>query len=393
MAGESTPAPLPHVVIPFHWRAFFRKYGYLLRDEGRPFAVAGQMAFRMALLGFGQSAWVYDALRHSKWKDAEMRGPLFIVGHQRSGTTLLHRTLAADRTHARALALHEMVLPAVSFQRALASWHAWDQRHGGKAQRRFDAIQERLLGPLDHIHRVRFNEIEEDEFVLWTVFRSGMCANDAPASAGQRALDFLRRFDEWPQRDQDSALGWYRACLLKKVYREPAINGEGPPWIVSKNPAFSQKIPALLRAFPDARFIHLVRDPLVTIPSRLSLIRAIWRQRFPGVKEMTPEQVETIVEDSIRTYTYAHRDLRALPEDRWIEITYEDLTADLPRSVHQIYERFSLPAPDTNLNAELAARAQRQRAHTSEHEYSLEEFGLDEAELSAVLQEVREFHD
>lgn len=385
MAGDPTPISVPRVIVPFHWRAFFRKYGYLLRDEGRPVSVAGQMAFRMALLAFGQTAWAYDALRHPGWKRAAMRGPLFIVGHQRSGTTLLHRTLAADRTHARALTLHEMVLPAVSFQRALATLHAWDQRRSGNLNRRFDALQERLFGPLDHIHRVRFNEIEEDEFVLWNVFRSGMCANDAPASAGQRALDFLRRFDDWPQRDQDRALDWYRACLLKKIYREPAADDAGPPWIVSKNPAFSQKIPALVRAFPDARFIHLVRDPLVTIPSRLSLIRAIWRQRFPGVQEMTPEQVQTIVEDSIRTYTYAHRDLRTLPEDRWVEIRYEDLIADLPRAVHEIYERFNLPGPDAHLQAELTARARRQRAHHSEHEYSLAEFGLDEAELSARL--------
>ena len=35
--------------------------------------------------------------------------------------TRLHRLLAADTTHARALTLHEMIFPATSFQRAVAA--------------------------------------------------------------------------------------------------------------------------------------------------------------------------------------------------------------------------------------------------------------------------------
>ena len=211
-----------------------------------------------------------------------------------------------------------------------------------------------------------------------------MCVNDAPASVARRELDDLRSFDKWSMERQARILGWYRACLLKKVYREPAAAGE-PVWVVAKNPAFSQRIPQLLKVFPEAKFIHLVRNPLETIPSRLSLIRAIWRRRFSEEIEMNAEQVETIVEDSIRTYTAAHRDLPQLPSGSQVTIPYEELIGDLGVAVDRIYGELDLPGPGKGLIEALERRKSTETNRKSRHEYSLEEFGLSEEDLRARL--------
>ncbi len=408
-----TPPPepgwdyLPRWQAPFNWSAFLQKYRLLLQDQGRPISVLGQMAGRMALLAVNQASWLADALIEPDWHRYQSSpqtpppssspqavggelGPIFIIGHQRSGTTLMHRLLASDRTHARALTFQEMLFPAISFQHTLAMIARADKKRGGKLAAWFQRRQDALFGPMDPIHRIRFDEIEEDEFILWSIFESAMCANDAPASVAQPALDDLRNFDAWPIERQQRALGWYRACLLKKIYREPAPAGE-MVWIVGKNPAFSQKIPQLLKVFPDAKFIHLVRNPLETIPSRLSLIRAIWRQRFSPDIEMTPAQVDVIVQDSLRTYTRAHRDLADVPAESQITIRYEEFLSNVGESIREIYAHFNLPNPDASLESTLATQVSKSPQRSATHEYSLAEFGLNESDIREALKDSVEF--
>lgn len=380
---------LPGAVMPFGWQPFFRKYALMARRESSRRAVAGQLAFRLGLLATAQCTWALDDLLCPQWKTQSAMGPLFIVGHQRSGTTFLHRLLASDTTHARALALHEMLLPAVTAQRGIARLAAIDRRHGERIRRAFDTVQNRLFGPLDDIHRLRFDEIEEDEFVLWTVFESVMCANDAPSSAELPELDDLRSFERWPVERQVRALGYYRACLLKKLARDDDA-ARDDRWIVSKNPAFTHKIPQLARVFPDARFVYLVRNPLEAIPSRLSLIRAIWRRRFPGFREMTARQVEVILADSFRTYKSAELYLPLIPPDRRVTLTYPAFVADPRGAVLAIYRTFGLPGPDANLLERLDQVTHRASPRRSRHQYAASEFGVDDRRIRSELAEVFE---
>lgn len=392
MTGTSEDwSRLPGFVIPFNWRAFWQKHRILYRDISDLKSITSAVASRFGLHVFGQIGWALDGLVHSDWQKTPMAPPVFILGHQRSGTTLLHRLLSGDTTHARSLLLHEMILPSITTQRTIGAIGRWDrQLAGGWLGRKFNAFQERVFGPLDYMHRLRFDEIEEDEFVLWTIYASTMVINDAPLNTVHKDLEELRDFHQWPVERQIDAFGWYRACLLKKVYRSPSPD-QHLPWIVSKNPHFSQKIPELMKVFPDARLILIVRNPLETIASRLDLIRGIWRHRFPEFKDMTTEQAEAIVKDSTRTYLNAERDFYDVPEEQRMVIEYEDLLSRIPETVHEIYDRFDLPGPDANLTAMLDDLRTRDR-HVSKHHYNLEEFGIDPAALKAKLAPVFENH-
>ena len=378
---------LPGPVVPFDWQAFVDKHRILYRDHGGVRAVAGALAFRLSLYAIGQAAWGFDDLLYPDWRRTRLRGPIFILGHQRSGTTFLHRLLASDKAHARSLLFHEMLLPASSFQRMLDEFGTVDAKLGGKLRDGFARWQEKKFSPLDHIHRLRFDEVEEDEFVLWTIFASAMCVNDAPISTADSQLDDLRYFHQWPEKRQARALGWYRACLLKKVHREPSSDSH-LPWAVSKNPAFSQKITLLRKVFPDARFIYLVRNPLEAIPSRLSLIRSIWNARFPEFEAMNENQVRTILADSLNTYLYAERDLPGVPDEQKLVVPYEWITADARGVVEEIYRRFELPGPDESLSERLRSLKKRDGKFKSQHDYSLAEFFLTESDIREPLAEV-----
>jgi hypothetical protein len=130
--------------------------------------------------------------------------------------------------------------------------------------------------------------------------------------------------------------------------------------------------------------VLLVRSPLEAIPSRLGLIRAIWRRRFPGFGDLSPGQVETILEDSLRTYRAAERDLPAVPGTHRLVVRYEALVADPAGVVREIYARFGLPGPDAVLGQVLTEVASRPRP-ARRPAATLAEFGLDEARLRREL--------
>ena len=152
-------------------------------------------------------------------------------------------------------------------------------------------------------------------------------------------------------------------------------------WIVAKNPAFSQKISDLMVTFPDARIVYLVRDPLQAIPSRLSMLRAIWHRRFPSYTELTAAQAETILEDSLRTYRLAERDLPLVPEHRRLVVRHETLRQDPARVVREIYQRFQLPGPGPALEKTLAALQPRPDKRTID----LGAYTLDEDRIRSEL--------
>ena len=136
--------------------------------------------------------------------------------------------------------------------------------------------------------------------------------------------------------------------------------------------------------------IYLVRNPLEAIPSRLSLIQAIWKLRFDNFDGMTPSHVEAILEDSFRTYLNAERDLPRVPEHQRFVIPYEQFVARPGQTVEEIYSRFGLPGPDAALAETLRRLQSRDRAPKGIHEYSLKDFGLEKGRVIKELQEVFE---
>lgn len=361
---------LPRWNVPFNWRAFWRKNFYLMRHGAGVGQRLGRMATFLGLYGANQSGWIVDQLFTPSWNRAELDGPVFIIGHQRSGSTFLHRALARD-PNALALNLKQMLLPSIFTQRM------WDAlfRPESRPQKLLGRVQDKRLGDLDSIHKVRLDSIEEDEFVLLAIFRSGMAVNSSPAVAADPELNRLRDYRSWSEAERRTALEWYRACLLKASYRAEKADSNSNRWIVGKNPAFSQRVPDLLKVFPNARFIHLVRDPMEAIASRLSLVRAIWKLRAPDIPQMSEAEVEQIVTDSERTYTLAIRDLADLPKEAAITVRFEELTSNPKAVLDRIYNQLGLPGEPAPLPD------RRDDAVGAAHDYSLEEFGLSEAGL------------
>jgi len=367
--------------IPFGWRALVAKAAVTMRpDPGRALA---QASMRAALYAMNQAAWFADDHFWPAWRDARFRGPLFVIGHQRSGTTLLHRLLAGG-TDARALTLADMLFPSIAAQRLAETAFSLDTSMGGRLRTGLDRAQERRFGPLDALHRMRLDQVEEDEILLWAIGASGMCATDDPRSVAATSLASLRHAELWPAETRERVFDYYRDCLRKKAYRE-IRKVDLAPWIVSKNPAFCQRIPVLLATFPEARFVHLVRDPREAIPSRLHLVRAIWRHRLPWFRDPTEAQIAAIVDDSVASYLLAHRDLSPVPRERKIVVRFEELMDDPNRTADSVRWQFGLERRAADRDPARGARKRNPR-------HVLAEFGLDDATIEGRLRDVFEEH-
>ena len=81
---------------------------------------------------------------------------------------------------------------------------------------------------------------------------------------------------------------------------------------------------------------------------------------------------------------HAIDDLSQLPEDRYAIVEYTELVADPRATVEKVYRRLNLSVSPDFAQRLSAERSRQQRYHSS-NVYSLQEFGLSEAELSEKL--------
>ena len=161
-----------------------------------------------------------------------------------------------------------------------------------------------------------------------------------------------------------------------------SLTGSGRT-LLSKNPSFVMKIRSLAEEFPDAKFIYLMRNPFETIPSLLKLLNTVWLGLGLDSNHIESSTRE-LAEGCVLNYNYAIDALSQLPDDRYVIVAYTDLVADPKATVEKVYQRLNLSlSPD--FQQRLTAERSRQKRYHSSNVYSLEEFGVSEAELSRKL--------
>lgn len=94
-------------------------------------------------------------------------------------------------------------------------------------------------------------------------------------------------------------------------------------FLIDKNPALTPSLPLILKAFPEAKIVLALRDPRNVVLSSFQL--------WAGVNSWSVGWLS--LEDAAEQYAHAMgvwtRLRELLPEDRWVEVKYEDLVDDL----------------------------------------------------------------
>ena len=308
--------------------------------------------------------------RHPEILARPIPHPVVIVGPMRSGTTRLHRLLAADRRFAHLRSFETISpVPRPGFEQVLAGTaEDFRPKLAGRILKVARLANPRTLS----IHPTGPYEPEEELGLLvasmwgmkheaqWTVPSYGRWCEGEDATPAYRHMANLLRLAGWSQ--QESSLR---------------------PWIL-KTPQHMLDLPALLRVFPDARLIFTHRDPQQVVGSAASLA---WNQTI--IYSDHARAHDTGREWLRKTEVMTARMMEArksIAPDRMIDVQYDDMDRDWRSTMARIYRFLDLEM-DSALPG-MENYIERSRAlKRKPHRYSLGEFGLDRDEVYDRLSE------
>ena len=300
-------------------------------------------------------------------RKVELREPVFLVGHARSGTTLTHRLMSRDEGRFSSFLLYECYFPSLLQKKLIRLGIRCDRRFlGGRLAGLVSRWEEKRYGAQRHMHEMGLTIPEEDDISLYYSMASGFWITKMPYMGD---LDFYH-MNDWPEARRRRTNDFYRECVRRQLY----LNGPEKTHL-AKNPLWAGRVASLIDAFPDAQFVVNVRDPRDTIPSLLKLVRAGWKRL--GWEEAQQQRCLRILADqSWHSYRHPLEALDASPQTRGAVVDYRDLTSDPAATIERLYQDLGLPMTDA-FRGVLAGEAKRERRHKSRHSYSLEEFGLE----------------
>ncbi len=311
----------------------------------------------------------WDRRRYPEIRAQPVRGPLFITGLPRTGTTLLHGLLAQDPGH-RAPLNWEMMFPSPPPDRL---HHHHDPRIAA-SERQLRWFY-RLNPAFRRIHPLAARLPEECLIITSHSFLSFQfqTSHDVPRyQAWLEAQDLRPSYEE------------HRSFLQHLQWR-----WRGERWVL-KAPAHLFGIRALLQVYPDAGVILTHRDPLEVVGSLASLTTAL-RSTFSDevdAERVGPEMTRRWAEGLDRALRV--RDEGIVSADRFFDVRYVDLLRDPFGTVRRIYRHFDLALTPWAEERMRRFLAQHPKDKHGRHGYTLAEFGLDRDEEAARYQAYRE---
>jgi hypothetical protein len=174
---------------------------------------------------------------------------------------------------------------------------------------------------------------QEDEFA--------MCLLGQPSPYAKIAFPNTARVDGLLDlsRLSPAGLGRWKQAFLRLI-RELTLR-HGGRRLILKSPPHSCRIRTLLELFPNARFIHIIRDPRVLYASTLRLWRTLYETQglqiptFAGLEEQVLSNFEVM-------YRCIERDRPLIGDNRWFELRFEDLVRNPLAVLERIYSSMDL---------------------------------------------------
>ena len=132
----------------------------------------------------------------------------------------------------------------------------------------------------------------------------------------------------------------WKAALRNFVQRIAAVRNRR---IILKSPTHTARVKTLLEVFPDARFVHIVRDPLALFPSTVRLWTTLSQvQGLQSVDEAIPWVEREVLDNFTRMYARFEQDRDLIPAGHLAELHYENLVADPVEQMRQVYSQLGL---------------------------------------------------
>lgn len=311
--------------------------------------------------------WIELAAHRQRIKNHKIKEPpLFILGYYRSGTTFLQQLFMQDERMGYT-SLFQMIFPELmlTFEKPLTP--VFEKLSG-------------LLKMYNPVHRVPLNWFfpgEEDAAMATSVNpRSAQWGSFFP----EKARDYFEKFVFYRGIDHIEKEKWCHdyLYLVKKI---SLANQQKS--LVLKSPPHTARIGILLRLFPDARFIHIHRDPYEVFASNQRLWTVVQNIYTLG-KTRQVDFDSLILENYSQMMSSLLEEKTRIAEGQWVELAFQDLVNSPVKSMQRIYQKLRLGDFEF-CREKLESYAQLQNKH------KMLQYSLSGEEINAVSEKWERF--
>lgn len=246
--------------------------------------------------------------------------PVFILGHWRSGTTHLHNLMCQDPQMAY-VSTYQGVFPEL-----LAS--GWLFKTFMKAVMPEKRASDNVALSADFP--------QEEEFALGNMNPYGFYNF---WFFPKRTHEFYEQSIEFKGVGEEAISRWKSDYV--RLAKKSIIHLKRKRFI-SKNPPHTGRIKQLLEIFPDARFVHIYRNPVTVFISTKKLIESTMPSiQFQNISsEEIDENIFWIYERMVRAYL---KDRSMIPPGNLIEIRFEEFERNSIAELERIYKLLGIP--------------------------------------------------
>lgn len=262
--------------------------------------------------------------------DIMMEDPVFVLGHPRTGTTLLHSLLALDS---------DRFAICNTFCAGFPHCFLWFENIG----KTIFATVISPTRPMDNM-RLHFDLPQEDE--LATCLLTGGFYSPYMSLYFPRDEHYYRPYQTFREADREEVDVWtkaFRHMCTKLSIRSEWRSGQRHRLLL-KSPCHTGRVRHLLHLHPKALFVHVHRHPMDVFLSSVHMANTTYGYMFlqrprPGdLKEYILRQGEILMEEYISCV-----DEGLLVEGKnWTEVSFDELTEHPFETIQSIYKKLGL---------------------------------------------------
>ncbi|OBJ88740.1 sulfotransferase family protein [Mycobacterium asiaticum] len=291
--------------------------------------------------------------RHPEIDDQVVKGPVFVIGLPRTGTTALSQLVAADPQF-----------------RSLRMWESQAPTPPPEAPTQHDDP--------------RIAQAEAGLKMLHDMFPRMKALYNSEATAPTECQDLMgmsfRTFHFDGAVRAPRYLAWLMDCDMRETYTYhrrvlKLLQWRCPPtlWHL-KTPVHMFALDALVEAYPNAKFLWSHRDPAKVLASVCSLIHYVrsWSSDRDDAVELGAEQVDSWVEAVRRAMDFRNR----VGDERFADVSFAALQSAPVETLRASYESLGLTFSDVSRRAVDRWANEHRPGARGAHDYSLSDYGL-----------------
>jgi hypothetical protein len=356
------------------YRIILKTFGFKLR----PLGTFGLLQLHRLING---STRALDYLLYPDFGQIPIDRPVFILGNPRGGTTFVHRFLL-NTEQLCAFELWEMLLPAISARKAF-----------GRIIDRFVSLSPARYHSSE-AHETSLRDVETDDAMAFFHFMDGgflwsyfLAWDDVWGS--DRCKPFFD-LEKEPEAKKNRWFGYLEECWRRNMYFKKKNR------VIVKSSTFTLRAETLVKRYPNCRLIYVIRDPVETIPSGMSLLTGVLEQAYDVFNATDRQRRERYLENLYQASCHMYRSFyelkksNAIPPENLRILTYPRLMTDFEETMKEMVEFLEI-TPGPSFYEAVKEQAKQQRDYKSSHAYTLEKWGLEEDrirnDLAYVYQE------